>query len=217
MEGAAQLGIIVLIVLLVGLWMFFNYHRLPDYNANNPAKQELADNLTKMRRLWTEQNYLTRMSVVEGITGYTGAGITTERLLGNVQQLGRNLSNLYGQVAGDQYADLLRDRINSINTIIAQARQHKDISSEVAKLKDNSNSLIDFLVRLNPRLSRDKLQTLFDAQADSLIKKIVHTVKNECVASMTAFDTFNKTTQDLLDYIEDNTWEHIIGQGPRYL
>jgi hypothetical protein len=214
MTPDTQIAIIMIIVILVGIYIFFNYQTKPSI-AVDARKTEVSDNLTKMRRLWTESNYLTRSNTIEHISGYQGANATHEKVFANVNQIGRNIGTLYGALNGDKAGDILRQRHTHIMNIITLARQNKDISSEVQQLKDTNDALTQFLVSLNPVLDEKMLSGLVQSHTDHLIRQISHISKHECSTGTSSFDASNKSLQELMDYLETSTWSHLIG-GPRY-
>lgn len=213
LSPGTQLAIICIVVLLVAAYIFFTYHQFPVGGSGDTEREKIADNLTKMRRLWTESSYLTRMNTVEGITGYLGANATHERILANANQVGRNLGTMYGSTNGDKFANLLRERHGIFHNIMILARQNKDYSGEVAKLKDNTKGIVDFWTSINDSVNPKTLEGLLQTQADHTIKKIAHTSKHETIASMNSFDSCNKTIQELMDYLDDCTWKHLTGSS----
>ena len=214
MEPATQLALIALIVILVAAYIFFNYNAKPS-SAIDAARARISENLTKMRRLWTESSYLTRSSVVEGISGYLGANATNERILANANQVGRNLGNLYGSSNGDRFATLLRDRHLILQNVIVAARQNKDFSDEAKKLKANTQEIVAFWTDINTTVDGKKLECLLDAHADHTLRKITHISKQESIAGYNSFDSSNKTLQELMDYFDEITWKNLVG-APRY-
>jgi hypothetical protein len=216
MEGEVQLGIITLIVVLVALWIFFNYHPLPTISQNNEKKASVAEALNKMKRLWTERSYLTRMSNIESLTGYTGASVTNEQVLANSQQIGRNLANLYGQGTGDILSNLFLEYHQIMFDLLRDARERRDTGPLYRQLQSKSHEMIDFLLQICPCTKRQKLEDLMSIHLDTFMKNIVHTIRDENVASMAAFNAYTKSSNDLVDYIGDCVWAHLIGPGPRY-
>lgn len=217
MEGAAQLGIITLIVILVAAWIFFNYYPLPPLNQNNPQKVLVADSLSKMKRLWTERSYLTRASSVENTLGFNGSGLTDERILANGQQIGRNLGNLYGREAGEKLNAALTDYHQDMFNLLKGVRHHRDITHEYNHLKSKGQELVRVLSDTCPCLEASKLKPLVDSHIDHFMKTIVHTSRDENLASMSSFDAYNKCTQELVDYLDEGIWCDLIGHGPRHL
>jgi hypothetical protein len=215
MSPETQLVIILLIVLGIALYIFFNYHSKPS-TAVDAQRQNLAELLSKTKRLWTESNYLMRSSAVENISGYLGAGATGERLLANANQIGRNLGNIYSDSnAGDKFAELLRNRHTLFQNIITNAHQNKDYTDDVHKMKANTESIVQLLTQVNGLIDANKLECLLTAQNEHLVRKIAHLAKHESIASYHVFDSANKSTQELLDYLEQASWKALTN-GSRY-
>lgn len=215
MSPESQIAIILLIVILVGAYIFFTYQQKPSSAKLNEERENVADNLTKMRRLWTEGNYLTRTNAIEQVAGYLGANASQERILANANQVGRNMGTLYGSSNGDQFAQVLRERHTIMQNITLAARQHKDTSTDIAQLKANTQNIVKFLTNMNPSFDAQRLESFLNCYADHNIKQIHHTAKHETISSMNSFDSSNKTLQEMMDYMETEIWNHKIG-GPRY-
>lgn len=219
MEGEVQIAIIILIVLVIAIWVLFTYrHQAPTMSfVANPEKERVHDLLSKMQRLWTEHAYLMRMEVIETITGYLGANVTAEKLQNNTQQIGRNFGNLYGSTLGDQFANLLQEHNMIAKNLITLAKQNKDVSSVYTQWKENANKITNFVTSVNPNISRSSLSSLLDAHLDSMLKEMNYTLRHENLASMASFDSYLKNTYDLVDTLQEGTWKHLCGHGPRYI
>jgi hypothetical protein len=72
------------------------------------------------------------------------------------------------------------------------------------------------LLQICPCTKRQKLEDLMSIHLDTFMKNIVHTIRDENVASMAAFNAYTKSSNDLVDYLGDCVWNHLIGPGPRY-
>jgi len=216
MNEKVQLAIIALIVVLVAAWIFFNYNCERKGSNVDPKKEEIAANLEKMKRLWVERSYLTRMSNIEDLTGYTGASITQQRVLNSAQQLGRNLGHLYTTEDGTTFSDLLTEQHQTMLDILKLSRQRKDVTLLYEKLKKNSENIANFLVKICPNINRERIINLFNTQIDNFLKTILYTIKDENTASMAAFDACNKTTQELSTYMNDCMWKQLTNSCPRY-
>jgi hypothetical protein len=216
MNEKVQLAIIALIVILVAAWIFFNYNCEKKGSNTDPKKEEIAANLDKMKRLWVERSYLTRMSNIESLTGYNGASITQQRVLNSAQQIGRNLGYLYTTEEGDTFSNLLTEQHQIMLDILKLTREHKDVTYLYERLKKNSEVIADFLVSVCPNLNKERIMTLFSSQIDNFLKTVLFTIKSENTASMAAFDSCNKCTQELATYLNDSIWKHLTHECPRY-
>ena len=220
MHGASQLGIITLIVILVAAWIFFTYYPLPKYesgNMGNSRYQEVARHLDKMKRLWTERTYLTRMSSIEDLVGYNGSNLTKERLINNNQQLGRNFSHLYGKEAGDKLTELLMKYHQGVFDLLKQIRQKREVAFEFEDLQREGEKIADFLVSKCPDLERNKLVNLFNTQLNELVNSVVYALQDKNLSGMTSFESYNKATKDLMRYIEECVWKNLLGRTPNYM
>lgn len=217
MNSTSQLAIIALIVVLVAVWIFFTYYSLPKYESRNARYEEIANHLTKMKRLWTERTYLTRMSSIEDLIGYNGSSLTKERLNNNNYQLGRNFSRLYGKEAGDKLTDLLMKYHHGVFEVLKQIRHKREISSEFEGLHKEGEKIADLLVTTCPDLDRNKLISLFDTQLKELIDSIMYASQDKNLSGMASFESYNKATKDLMKYIEECVWKNLLGRTPNYM
>lgn len=211
MDDTLSLAIITLIVLIIAGLIFWFY--VPKASGSlDPEKTRVNDALTKMRRLWTERAYLSRATNVEDLVGYNGSGATAERFINNANQLGRNFGELYGSNAGNSLAELLRNQHILMVDLVKAAKQHRSLTDLESSLEQNQNELTNFLCALNKKMESSQLNRLFNAQSRAFRSTLQATIQGNLVTAMSHFDSYNKTTQDLMDYLDSHIWHHLIGQ-----
>lgn len=217
LDSTTQIVIIVLIVLIVAAWIFLTYHpKHPEYIAD-PRKNRTHDLLEKMNRLWVERAYLMRMAITEAINEPLHAPITIEKLNNNINSISRNFSNLYGNAEGDKLGALLHQQNEIIMKYLTTARQNKTTDALLTQWQNNSQDLANFLSSVNPSFDVKTIQTLLDSSMTSLNKEIYSTIRQENLASMNAFEAYLKNTNELSSLLQNGTWTHVIGPGPRYI
>lgn len=216
METDTSLAIIILIIAAVILAMLYWYHKLPEYK-NDPMKEKTALYLSKMRRLWTERSYLTRMTNVENMVGYAGSGITNQRLEVNGKQLGKNMGNMYGTNFGDKLTMLLNNQSRYMLDILDKTRKNIILGDEIDLLKNNAHEIGDLLSKICVKADCSKLQTILNAQIESFYEGVKNMAKREDILSSENFNMYNKYTKELTNYLESSIWKDVIGLGPRYL
>ena len=210
MTTSTQIALIALIVLLVATFIFFTYKPVPTAN-NNPETNRINEALNKMRRLFTERSYLTRMSNIEDMTGYNGAKVTAEKFMGNSDQLGRNFGNLYGSDKGNEFGNLMRNNHNGIVNVIKSSKQRKNVDQEYQELEKTNDQIVDFLTNTNQCLDPQLLKSFLNCQLAAFRKSVEHTLNDETIGSMASFDTYNKSAQDFIDYLEKQCWKDLTG------
>src|SRR5687768_14906933 len=73
-----------------------------------PQEQQIAFNQT-MRKLWEDHITWTRLVIVEFLSDHPGTNQSIQRLLENQEDIGNAVKPFYGDAAGNQLTDLLKE------------------------------------------------------------------------------------------------------------
>jgi hypothetical protein len=106
-----------------------------------------------MRKLWEDHVTWTRLAIISLTTDSPDTDATVGRLLQNQVDIGDAVKPLYGDAAGKQLSELLRDHILIAADLIAAAKA--DDASAVADAQErwtaNADDIAGFLAAANPR------------------------------------------------------------------
>jgi hypothetical protein len=106
----------------------------------------------RMRRLWEDHIYWTRLFIVSFANSPPDVKATGARLLRNQDQIGNEFAHFYGDVAGDHVTSLLRRHILLAAQILKDAKSGhtKAFQQDVQSWYANANRIAEFLHSLNP-------------------------------------------------------------------
>lgn len=111
--------------------------------------QEFRDN---MRKLWEDHVNLTRFFIISTISNLPDQNETAQRMIQNQNEIGDAIKPFYGDAAGDQLAELLREHVLISATMLQAARKADAPAFEeaVARWYSNADELAELLFELNP-------------------------------------------------------------------
>ena len=105
-----------------------------------------------MRKLWEENVNLTRLFIISTIEDLPDQNETAQRLIQNQNEIGASIKPFYGNAAGDQLAELLREHALISATMLQAARKADATAFEdaVAHWYSNADEVAELLSDLNP-------------------------------------------------------------------
>lgn len=105
-----------------------------------------------MRKLWEDHVNLTRFFIISTISNLPDQDETAQRMIQNQNEIGDAIKPFYGDAAGDQLAELLREHALISATLLQAARKADAPAFEdaVEKWYSNADELAEFLFDLNP-------------------------------------------------------------------
>jgi len=142
----------------------------------HPCKTSLLELRDQMRKLWTDHVAYTRFYIIEDIAGLPEAPVTAQRLLANQDEIGNAIKPFYGEDAGNQLAQLLRQHILGAVAVLdaAKAGDQKALRAATDAWFANADQIAEFLAKANPA---------FDLAA---MKEMMHVHLNQTIAEATA-------------------------------
>ncbi len=105
-----------------------------------------------MRKLWEDHITWTRLYLVSAASNLPDLDATTKRLLQNQVDIGNAVKPFYGEAAGKQLADLLKEHILTAAAVVADAKAGDAVKLEEASKKwyANADAIAGFLSGANP-------------------------------------------------------------------
>jgi hypothetical protein len=106
-----------------------------------------------MRALWEDHIVWTRLFIVSFAADSPDLGPTTDRLLANQDDLGDAIKPFYGDAAGEQLTQLLREHILGAAALLEAAKSGDATAFEQARVARyaNGEAISQFLASANPR------------------------------------------------------------------
>ncbi len=121
-------------------------------HAHSISQSELALR-TDMRKLWEDHVTWTRLAVISLTTGSPDTKATVGRLLQNQTDIGNAVKPFYGNAAGTQLTQLLKQHILIAADLIAAAKAGDEAKTADAQARweANADSIATFLSKANPQ------------------------------------------------------------------
>jgi hypothetical protein len=169
-----------------------------------------------MRKLWEDHIVWTRQYIVSAATlpgDLADIGPTTDRLLANQVDIGNALKPFYGEAAGNQVTELLRDHILTAARLIAVAK-----SGDAAAVDDasvawyaNAHDIAVALHELNPnQWALADLDAMMKDHLDLTLAEAVARLQGRYAADIAAYDRVHAEILSMADMLS----EGLIAQFP---
>jgi hypothetical protein len=150
-----------------------------------------ADDLRQdMRKLWVEHVVWTRDYVVAALAGHPGADASLERLLRNQDDLGDAVVPFYGEAAGQQLAELLREHIEIAGDLVAAAaaEDERGVTEADREWHRNATEIASFLAAANPHWTRSDLQRMMNEHLALTTLYVTARLEGDSQREISAFD-----------------------------
>jgi hypothetical protein len=185
------------------------------HSAHSPRASRAAFH-DAMRKLWEDHIVWTRQFIVSAATdteNLPDVGPTTARLLANQTDIGNALKPFYGDAAGEQVTELLRDHILTAADLIAAAKAGDSSAADAASAAwyRNADDIATALNGLNP-----KHWPLADMQAhmkdhlDLTLEEALARLQGRYADDIAAYDEVHIQILAMADMLSDG----IIAQFP---
>ncbi|GIP43720.1 hypothetical protein J45TS6_21790 [Paenibacillus sp. J45TS6] len=114
----------------------------------------------KLRALWEQHVYWTRLTVNSIVDGLPDVNATTERLLRNPDDFAEVLATVYGTAIANEFARLLREHLTIAAELVGDLKSGNSEAAADAQRRwyANADSIADFLGRINPYWSKVEWQ-----------------------------------------------------------
>jgi hypothetical protein len=185
-----------------------------DMNSNNTFKTASANDLrTNLRKLWEDHAMYTRNVILNIIDDLPGTNEAVARLLKNQDDLGNAIKPVYGEAAGKQLTDLLREHIVLAADLLkaAKVNNQAEFNSVNTKWIKNADDISNFLSTANPKnWPLEGMKKMMHEHLTLTTQEAVARIKKDYNGDIEAFD---KTRAELLE-MSDMLASGIIKQFP---
>jgi hypothetical protein len=165
-----------------------------------------------MQRVWIDHTIWTRSYIVSATSNRYDQQDVLDRLLRNQQDIGNVIKPYYGEAAGNQLAELLREHIMIAGKIVAAAKANKqdDVKKFEADWHKNADDIATFLSKANPNWPFKELQDMLYTHLQLITEIVLDCLKGDWKADIAATDK-NETH---MIHLADMLVEGIIKQFP---
>ncbi len=177
-----------------------------------PQSQKAAQLNADMRKLWMEHNFWTEKFVVSSIAGLEDQEPVLARLLKNQADLGNAIKPFYGEAAGNELGQLLREHIQIAGLVVAAAKSgnQADFKKYNAAWHKNADDITNFLTKANPNYNKKELNEMLYMHLKLITDGVVAKLNKDWRANIEALD---KNEEHLL-HMSDAIADGIIKQFP---
>jgi hypothetical protein len=166
-----------------------------------------------MRKLWEDHVTWTRLAIISIVDELPDQQVTVDRLLQNQVDIGDAIKPFYGDEAGTQLTELLREHILIAADILAAARSNDQAA--VAEANDrwyaNADEIAAFLATANPdEWSQDELTSMMREHLDLTLEEATARLTGDYAADVAAYDRIHNQILEMADMLSDG----IVAQFP---
>lgn len=182
--------------------------------ANSRNKIDDAAFQDEMRKLWEDHIVWTRLYIVSAVAGLPDQDATAQRLLKNQEDIGDAIRPFYGDDAGDQLTDLLKEHILVAAELIDAAKNNDTEAFEDAHERwyQNADEIAAFLSHANPRhWPEDEMRLMMKDHLDLTLKEASARLSGDFQADIAAYDEVHLQILHMADMLSDG----ILKQFPR--
>src|SRR5215831_16519127 len=161
-----------------------------DRFANETTSQKATSLRLAMARLWSDHVIWTRQYILSAIADAPDTGKAAERLLKNQDDIGGAVGSVYGDAAGKQVTDLLKQHIMIAVDIVDAARKADDARFKSANEKwdRNAEEIAALLSSANPNWPKADVTDLLMQHLNLTRKEVVARLQKNHGDDIEAFD-----------------------------
>jgi hypothetical protein len=165
-----------------------------------------------MRKLWVDHVVYTRQFIVDSADDLDSLNETTNRLLENQEDIGDAIKPFYGDDAGNQLTDLLKEHILIAADLVNAAKEGNDTGVQEANATwfQNADDIAAFLAGANPNWDEDEMKDMLHEHLAVTTEEAVARLQGNYTADIEAFDKVHEQAMDMADGLSSG----IIAQFP---
>jgi hypothetical protein len=209
--GAAAIAAVVAVALVAG--SSAQAHTRAHAHAAPVTKAELAFR-NDMRKLWEDHVVWTRMAIISLTSDAPDTDASVGRLLQNQTDIGDAVKPYYGDAAGAQLTQLLREHILIAADLIGAAKAVDDpgLAAAQADWEANADAISEFLHAANPRhWPLAEMKAMMREHLALTTQEAVARLQSDWAADVAAYDEIHLQILHMADMLSVG----IVKQFPR--
>jgi hypothetical protein len=166
-----------------------------------------------LRKLWSDHVFWTREYIIAATSGpASDADAAATRLLRNQDDMGNAIVPYYGEAAGKQLTDLLKQHIMIAVELVADAKGGDDakFAKDDQRWTDNATEIARFLAGANPNWPEKDVTDLLALHLQLTKGEVVARLQKDWNAAVKAFDDIFTEIMVLADALYDG----LVAQFP---
>ncbi|RDW22469.1 hypothetical protein CWR48_01825 [Oceanobacillus arenosus] len=167
--------------------------------------QTEVDYRNDMRSLWEEHVAWTRMAIISLIFKLPDVDFVITRLLKNATDMGNMIRRLYGNVAAETYATLIKDHLLIAADLVkaALAGDQQKVIAIDKKWHENADDIAVFLNSINRFLTVEAVKEMFYHHLDLTKQEAVAMINRDYQKDIDVYDEIEKQAREMADAISD--------------
>ena len=197
------LGLFIILLLIVAAG-------LTSAHANTSERSAFHDD---MRRLWEDHIVWTRMYIISAVEDLPDTDLVAQRLLDNQTDIGDAIKPFYGDEAGAELTDLLRDHILGAVALLdaAKAGDEATVGAASEAWSANAEEIAAFLHTANPDYwPEDVLAQEMNMHLELTLQEAQARLAGDYAADIAAYDEIHHHILHMADLLSDG----IVSQFP---
>lgn len=158
-----------------------------------------------LRKLWSDHVFWTRQFIVSTLADLPDAPVAAQRLMKNQDDLGATIARYFGNKAGAQLTDLLKEHIAIAVELVQHAKAGNKIEFKITESKwhKNAEDLATFLHNADPNKSYAMLLNMLNEHLALTTQEIIKRVARDWKADVANFDTLYQQGLGMADSFTD--------------
>lgn len=182
--------------------------------AQRKAKTDDSAFHDAMRTLWVDHVTYTRLFIISAVADLPDKDQTAQRLLRNQEDIGNAIKPFYGDAAGEQLTELLKEHILLAVDILeaAKAGDSGSFDQALTTWYGNADEIADFLNAANPdNWPRDEMREMMRTHLDLTLEEASARLNGDYEADIAVYDQIHEQILGMADMLSAG----IIDQFPR--
>lgn len=142
------------------------------------------------RKLWSDHVLWTRNFIISDLASLEDKDAVLQRLLKNQDDIGNAIKPYYGEDAGNNLAQLLREHITIAGQVVdaAKSGNKKDLEKYNKDWYENADKISEFLSSANPNWSNKDLKDMLYKHLQLTTDEVLARLNKDWKADISAYD-----------------------------
>lgn len=184
----------------------FTYYPMYYYPAGRtdghfPWTPSSVDLNRKLRSLWEQHVFWTRLTVNSIVDGLGDVQQTTARLLRNPSDFAAVLATVYGSAIASQFEKLLREHLTIAAELVTNLKSGNTAAAEAAQKRwyANADAIAAFLAQINPYWSKVEWQRMLYEHLRLLSEEVAARIAKNYEKNVAISDSIEQQALDMAD------------------
>jgi hypothetical protein len=207
----SKLMMAVVIGVIIGLGLGWVALKTNTVQAVSPKEHELH---LAMNKLWEDHVTWTRSWLISEAYNTGDADNVAARLLKNQEDIGNAIKPYYGDEAGNQLTQLLKEHIIIATELVkaAKANDSEAVNAANTKWHDNANQIAAFLANANPNWRREDLEKMMKDHLDLTKQEGLDIIGKNYDAGITDYDKLHEQILMMSDALSSGIVKQFPGK-----